>query len=258
MPQEPIAALACATAFTKPLQVLCVGPNVDLPPAPQVKPDETSDFLDKAHAELGSHSVIYMAFGTVFFPLPESARHLEVLVEEIVAHGFRLVFALCSEQANVREALVERLTREGKAIFPKWTNQVNVIEHPAIHYVMSHGGWNTTTEAIVRNVPIIFWPFAGNQPFNTAQVTAQHDCGFELLQVRTGAAGDKAYSGTTVVGTDETVRGEIQNVLEMSKDARGMHQRINVKALGRIIRESISKEGSGDIALEDFGELIEL
>jgi hypothetical protein len=75
----------------------------------------------------------------------------------------------------------------GNAIFPEWTNQTAVLEHPvsssdffvsfvvsyippllsrraispqAIHYFLSHGGWNSSTEAIVRGVPMIFWPMA--------------------------------------------------------------------------------------------------
>ncbi|KAG8735736.1 hypothetical protein FRC10_010219 [Ceratobasidium sp. 414] len=255
---EPIAAQACATAFTRPVRPFCVGPSVDLPPAPPAKSDSTLEFLDQAHAELGPHSVIYISFGTVFFPLPQSTCHLEIIVEEIVARGFRLVFALSSEQAVVSGELIGRMTEAGSAIFPRWTNQLKVLEHPAIHYFMSHGGWNSTTEAIVRNVPMIIWPFAGDQPTNTLQIATQHDCAFELIQVRTGAAKSTAYPNTPIVGTDEAVQSEIKNVLEMSKGARGKQQKMNVEGLGRVMRESIGKGGSGDIALGEFGRLIGL
>ncbi|KAG8793768.1 hypothetical protein FRC12_001696 [Ceratobasidium sp. 428] len=252
---EPVAAQACATAFTKPVRAFCVGPGVDLPPTIGTEPDSTIEFLDKAHAELGPHSLIYMSFGTLFFPLPQSTRHLEILIEEIVAQGFRLVFALSSEQATVDNQFVEKMTKGGNAIFPKWTNQVKVLEHAAIHYFISHGGWNSTTEAIVRDVPMILWPFAGDQPTNTLQVTAQHDCGFELIQVRTGPAKTTSYPNVPIVGSDQAVRDEIKNILNMSKGARGKQQRINVKGLGKVMRESIGKGGSGDIALGEFGQL---
>ncbi|KAG9122614.1 hypothetical protein FRC07_000937 [Ceratobasidium sp. 392] len=194
----------------------------------------------------------------MFFPLPQSTRHLEIIVEEIVAYGLRLVFALSAEQAVMNDEFIGNITKTGNAIFPKWTNQVKVLEHPAIHYFMSHGGWNSTSEAIVRDVPIIFWPFAGDQPTNTLQVATQHDCGFELIQVRTGPAKTTAYPDTHVDGSDMAVRNEIRNILDMSKGARGKQQRINVKGLGRVIRESIGKGGSGDIALGEFGRLIGL
>ncbi|KAG9077496.1 hypothetical protein FS749_010608 [Ceratobasidium sp. UAMH 11750] len=123
---------------------------------------------------------------------------------------------------------------------------------------MSHGGCNSTAEAIVRDVPMIIWPFAADQPTNTLQVATQHDCAFELIQVRTGAARTTTYRNIPVVGTDKAVRNEIKHVLEMSKSARGKQLRINVEALGRIMRESIGKDGSANIALGEFGRLIGL
>ncbi|KAG9083225.1 hypothetical protein FS749_006208 [Ceratobasidium sp. UAMH 11750] len=245
-------------AFTKPARPFGIGPSVDLPPAPPANPDSTIEFLDKAYSELGPHSVINTSFGTLFFPLPQSARRLEIIGEETMAHGFRLVFGLSSEQAAVSEELIGRMTKAGRAIFPKWTNQLKVLEHQAIHYFLSHGGWNSMVEVIVRDVPMIIWPFAADQPTNTLQVATQHDCAFELIQVRTGAARTTTYRNIPVVGTDKAVQNEIKHVLEISKGARGKQQRINVKALGRIMRESIGKGESADIALGEFGRLIGL
>ncbi|KAG9078629.1 hypothetical protein FS749_009323 [Ceratobasidium sp. UAMH 11750] len=90
------------------------------------------------------------------------------------------------------------------------------------------------------------------------QVAAQLDCGFELVQIRTGTARTKAYPNTPIVGSDEAVREEMKHVLEMSKGARGGQQRINVKALGTIMRKSIGKGGSGDAGLGEFGRVIGL
>jgi hypothetical protein len=87
--------------------------------------------MNTAYTDLGAHSVIYIAFGTYFFPLPQSARHLEILIEEILAHGFRLVFALSSDSAGVSEEFKERVAgKGGNAIFPEWTDQLRVLEHP--------------------------------------------------------------------------------------------------------------------------------
>ncbi|QRV82561.1 glycosyltransferase family 1 protein [Ceratobasidium sp. AG-Ba] len=257
---EPLAIEACIGAFTKPIRAFDVGPCVDLPPtAPtQGESDETIQFLEKSLAELGPHSVMYISFGTMFFPLPESARHLEIILEEIVAFGFRIVFSLAAEQAALSPTFIQKISEGGKAIFPKWTKQIQVLEHPAIHYFMTHGGWNSTSEAIVRDVPLIFWPFGGDQCTNSMQIAHQHNCGFELLQIRTGPAKRTAYPNTPILGTDEAVRDEIKNILTMSKGARGAQQRINVKALGKVVRKSLAKGGSGDVALEEFGKLIGL
>jgi hypothetical protein len=95
------------------------------------------------------------------------------------------------------------------------------------------------------------------------QIATQHDCGFELIQVRTGTAKSTAYTRdsdtpTQVHGTDDAVRNEVKRVLGLSKGARGVQQRVNVRALGKVMRESIGVGGSGDLALERFGRDIGL
>lgn len=117
---------------------LFVGPAVE-PPAENATSNsnesssEITDFLDRAYKECGAHSVIYIAFGTAFFPLPQSIGHLTIILEEIVAHGFRFVFSLSSSAAKsngLGVEYIEQLVREGKAIFPSWTNQTKVLDHP--------------------------------------------------------------------------------------------------------------------------------
>jgi hypothetical protein len=96
---------------------------------------------------------------------------------------------------------------------------------------------------------------------NTLQLAAQQDCGFELLQVRTGLAKNAAYRDSgdiPIVGSDEAVREEITKVLEMTQGRRGVQQRLNANALGKVIRDSLEQGGSGDRALERFGKTIGL
>ncbi|KAG9083889.1 hypothetical protein FRC06_004324 [Ceratobasidium sp. 370] len=266
---EPVAANAFANGLAKPLLPFCVGLAADLPPTARPNLDfETSDpvlsFMNRAYTDLGAHSVIYIAFGSHFFPIAQSASHLKILIEEIGAHGLRLVFSVKPEHAKavgLDGEYLETITKSGNVIFPEWTQQLKVLEHPALHYFVSHGGWNSTTEAIVRGVPIIFWPMAGDQPANAMQIAKQHDCGFELMQVRTGMARSVAYDPNgdiPITGSDEAVREEVQRVLKMTKGERGTQQRLNIQALGKLARESTETGGSADVALERLGKAIGL
>ncbi|KAG8740146.1 hypothetical protein FRC10_004705 [Ceratobasidium sp. 414] len=254
---EPVVAEACAGAFPRPLTSFCVGLAADLPPLvmPRLDPN-TSDpvlsFMNRAYTDIGPNSVIYIAFGTVFFPPPESSRHLKVLIEEILEQGFRVVFSVKPEHskaAGLNEEYVEKFAKGGRAMFPEWVKQLEVLEHPALHYFVSHGGWNSTTEAI------------GDQPINSMHVARQHDCGFELMQVRTGPAMSVSYrlhGDTQIIDSTKAVREEVRKVLETTKGARGKQQRLNVKALGKIARGATDAGGSGDVALESFGKAIGL
>ncbi|KAF8703174.1 Leukotriene A4 hydrolase, C-terminal, partial [Rhizoctonia solani] len=231
---EPIAAASLSTAFSNPIKPFFVGPPVDLVSTHELDPASSiTQFLDKAYSEKGANSVA----------------------------GFRLVFAISSENAKLYKSWIDQHIETGNAIFPEWTNQTAVLEHPAIHYFLSHGGWNSTTEALVRGVPMIFWPVSADQPMNAIQIADTHDCGFELLQVRDGPAKSTAYRRDTrieIVGTDEAVREEMRKVMELSKGPRGHHQRRNIRALGQVISRSLAPGGSADVGLEEFGKSLGL
>ncbi|GAB1526834.1 hypothetical protein RhiTH_010006 [Rhizoctonia solani] len=216
---EPICAASLSTAFGRPIAPFFIGPAVDLTPPQQLDPDSpVTQFLDRSFAEKGVHSVIYVAFGTTFFPLPSSVSHLMAALDEVPKAGFRFVFALSSESAGVDQEWMDGHIEAGNAIFPRWANQTAVLEHPAIHYFLSHGGWNSSTEALVRGVPMIFWPFMGDQATNALQIANVHDCGFELLQVRTGPAKSKSYQNgadVEIIGTDDAVREEMRRILDL-------------------------------------------
>ncbi|KDN35200.1 hypothetical protein RSAG8_11775, partial [Rhizoctonia solani AG-8 WAC10335] len=108
---------------------------------------------------------------------------------------------------------------------------------------------------------MIFWPISADQPINAMYMSKQHDCCFELLQVRTGVAKSVAYSDQgdiRIVGTAEAVRDEIRTVLALSKSERGVQQRRNIKALCNVAVKAMEAGGSGDLALEKFGKTIGL
>ncbi|CCO35346.1 UDP-glucose flavonoid 3-O-glucosyltransferase 6 OS=Fragaria ananassa GN=GT6 PE=1 SV=1 [Rhizoctonia solani AG-1 IB] len=259
---EPIVATALSGTFGKPVKTFFVGPSVDLIPPHQPDPSSpVTQFLDRAYNDNGAHSVVYISFGTLFFPLPGSISHLMAALDEIPKAGLRFVFALSSASATLDRSWMDEHIKAGNAIFPEWTNQTAVLEHPAIHYFLSHGGWNSSTEAIVRGVPMIFWPMAADQPMNAVQIATVQDCGFELLQVRTGPAKSTAYQNGTeveIVGTEDAVRAEMKRILRMSKGLRGKHQRMNVQMLGQVVVDSLGPGGSGDIALGNLGQAIGL
>ncbi|CEL58916.1 UDP-glycosyltransferase 74C1 OS=Arabidopsis thaliana GN=UGT74C1 PE=2 SV=1 [Rhizoctonia solani AG-1 IB] len=259
---EPISGAALGNGLDKPLTTFFIGPAVDL--VSLEKPDPSSpitQFLDNAHTEKGAHSVIYIAFGSAFFPPPTSLSHLTAAIDEIPKAGLKFVFALSSPSAKLDQSWMDAHVQAGNGIFPEWTNQTAVLEHPAIHYFLSHGGWNSAAEALVRGVPMIFWPIAGDQPQNALQIATIHDCGFELLQIRTGPAKSTAYQNGAelkIIGTDDAVREEMKHLLKLSRGPRGEHQRKNIKLLAKVITNSLALGGSGDLDLERFGKVVGL
>ncbi|QRV96238.1 glycosyltransferase family 1 protein [Ceratobasidium sp. AG-Ba] len=250
---EPVAAVASANSLSKPIKTFCVGlaadlPSLDVPHLDMETRDHVLGFMNRAYNELGPHSVIYAAFGNYFFPGPQSASHLKILIEEIVPR-------------TEDKEYIRNLERSGNVIFPEWAHQLEVLEHPSIHYFLTHCGWSSVTEAIARGVPMICWPIAGDQPANATLISRHLNCGYELMQVRTGAAQSIAFGmngDLKIIGSDEAVRDEAKKILEMSRGDLGAQQRLNVQALGKVARESLLPGGSADAALGAFGNIIGL
>ncbi|ELU38392.1 hypothetical protein AG1IA_07578 [Rhizoctonia solani AG-1 IA] len=229
----PISAAALSGAFDKPMTPFFIGPSVDLKTAPNRTDSDSTimQFLDKAYTEKGPHSVIYVAFGTFFFPPPGSITHLTTILDEITRFGLRFVLALSNRSAILDESWMNAHVQAGNAIFPSWANQMAVLDHPS------------------------------DQPTNAVQIATLHDCGFELLQVRTGPARSKAYQNgreVEIVGTDDAVGKEIIEILQLSKGPMGEHQRRNARLLGRVIADSLERGGSGDLNLEKLGRALGL
>ncbi|XP_028801346.1 7-deoxyloganetin glucosyltransferase-like [Neltuma alba] len=69
-----------------------------------------------------------------------------------------------NETSNLPKEFLDEIKDRG--YITSWCSQEQVLAHPSIGVFWTHCGWNSTIESICEGVPMICWPFSGEQPTN--------------------------------------------------------------------------------------------
>ncbi|KAJ7916626.1 hypothetical protein B0H13DRAFT_2323241 [Mycena leptocephala] len=180
-------------------------------------------FLDGALQKYGHKSVLYISFGSLWFPLA-TPQLVEALVDTLLALDtpFPFIFALGGKMASLPDALVERVSASGRGLVCKfWVEQRAILQHAALGWFLTHGGWNSVSNSLSLGIPLIIWPTNSEQPVNAALlVFGAHPVAIELMRVRTGTQLAPALrGGPTITGTVADASAEFKAAFD---DARGL------------------------------------
>ncbi|KAJ7721999.1 hypothetical protein B0H16DRAFT_1431546 [Mycena metata] len=209
-------------------------------------------FLDKAVSEHGPRSVLYISFGSLYFPVA-TPGHVEALINTLLnlEQPFPFVLALGGQMASLPQELIDRVNSTGKGLICDfWVEQRAVLQHhSAIGWFLTHGGFNSVSEALVQGIPLILWPCGGEQPINAALFSSgPNPIGIELLQVRAGpAVGPSLRGGPKITGTVEDATAEFKAVFADARGARGATLRANAQKLSEGLKEARAGEAAEEL-----------
>ncbi|KAJ6480046.1 hypothetical protein DFH09DRAFT_1214751, partial [Mycena vulgaris] len=228
---EPIGVPYCRALYQKLGQeIFTVGPQAhelcwsDTPPVPPTNALIRS-FLDNSVGQYGAKSVLYISFGSLFFPIV-TPQLVEALVNTLLhlAKPFPFVFALGGKMASLPKELIETVNGSGKGLICDfWVEQRAILQHAALGWFLTHGGFNSISESLSQGIPLIVWPTTAEQPINAALLSSEpNPVAFELLQIRTGAQlGPSLRGGPKITGTIEDAAAELEAVFAAARGSKG-------------------------------------
>ncbi|KAI9070280.1 glycosyltransferase family 1 protein [Trametes sanguinea] len=208
-------------------------------------------FMDKQLKKHGERSLIYVSFGSLFWPM-DPAKLVAVL-DILMQQGIPFVLPHPSPLAHLPDELMQRLKEYPDVYMANWVPQQAILDHPATGWCLTHGGHNSVLECIHSGVPMIVWPITADQPANAVHLTDNLDVAYELLEVRNGTgAGPICRTGQKPVATVDSVRAELRDVLARAFGEDGAAKRARLLALREKLDSAWTEEGVARREVEAF------
>jgi hypothetical protein len=217
--------------------------------------ERVRSFLDRAVREYGLKSVLYISFGSFFFPVA-TPQLVEALLDTLLTleRPFPFIFSLGGQMASLPADLIQHVNDSGKGLICDfWVEQQALLQHGAVGWFLTHGGFNSVSESLTQGIPLIIWPVGGEQPINAAFLSAEPSpLAIELFQVRTGPQlGPSLHSNEQITGTVQAASEEFKATFAAARGARGAILRANAEQMALALREARVGEAS-----EEFKRLI--
>ncbi|ONI29070.1 hypothetical protein PRUPE_1G179000 [Prunus persica] len=223
------------------LPVWSIGPLI---PKDALKNSSTSDLrVSRQPAEKcmewldshGSDSVVYISFGSQNTISETQMMELAIGLEK----KFRAEW--------LPPGFEDRMCKSKQGLLVhNWAPQLEILSHKSTGAFVSHCGWNSVLESLNQGVPIIGWPLAAEQAFNSKMLVEEMGVSVELTR-----------------GVQSVIVGkEVKRLIDlvMDKGGEGGEMRKKAGAIKAQIRAAIREEaefkGSSAKAMDDFLETI--
>ncbi|KAJ7724603.1 hypothetical protein DFH07DRAFT_262953 [Mycena maculata] len=254
---EPVGVPYCSDMYRKLGQELftvglqahehCWSDAARIPPTNVV----VKTFLDNAVSQYGPKSVLYISFGSLFFPVA-TPQLIEALVNTLLdlESPFPFIFGLGGKLASLPRETIDRVNSSGKGLVcESWVEQRAILQHGGVGWFLTHGGFNSISESLSQGIPLIVWPTNAEQPLNAALLSGEpNPVAIELLQVRTGPQlGPSLRGGPTITGTVTDASAEFKAAFDAARGARGALLTANAGKMAKVLRDARAGEVSEEL-----------
>lgn len=123
------------------------------------------------------NSVIYVNFGSFIFTTKEQLFEIEMGLRNS-SHPFLWIIR---PDLVLGDTVDLQVSDKEKGFISGWCPQEEVLKHPSVGGFLTHSGWNSTMESLTAGVPMICWPFEGDQTTNCRFTCNDWGVGMEII-----------------------------------------------------------------------------
>ncbi|XP_062156052.1 7-deoxyloganetin glucosyltransferase-like isoform X2 [Alnus glutinosa] len=118
------------------------------------------------------------------------------------------------------EFLVE--TRD-RGLIASWCPQEEVLNHPSIGGFLTHCGWNSIIESVCAGVPMLCWPFFGDQQLNGRYTCNEWGIGMEINNGANREEVGKLVRELMEGDTGKKMKKKVMEWKNLAEEATGSH-----------------------------------
>ncbi|GJJ12796.1 hypothetical protein Clacol_007041 [Clathrus columnatus] len=223
--------------------------------------DAVKKFLDRMLQGRGERSVIYVSFGSAYWPLNVEAswKVLEIIQEKQIP--MILVHNEEYGRPPIPESLRAKLEAADSILISTWAPQNLVLGHrthlfglkKATAWFLTHCGQNSVLESLSHGIPMIAWPVDADQPINAMYIgDLKHKVGYELLEVLQRDGSKPLYRGYTPSGALDAVEKEFTMVLQNAFECDGAEKRRNAEGFKQKLSRLWNEDGDARVESRRF------
>ncbi|CAI0384735.1 unnamed protein product [Linum tenue] len=169
-----------------------------------------------------ANSVVYVNFGSI---TTMSKEHLTEFAMGLVSSEVSFLWVIrpdlvVGESAVLPPEFEERAARTG--FISGWCPQEEVLNHPAVGGFLTHCGWGSMMESLTAGVPVLCWPFFGDQPTNCKYACSEWGVGVEIEKDVKRAAVEEVVKELMMNGGEgEKMRKKAGEWRKLAREAAG-------------------------------------
>jgi hypothetical protein len=179
------------------------------------------------------NSVVYVNFGSITVITPQ----------QLVEFGWGLANSkfmflwiirpdlVVGDSSILPPELLEEI--KGRGLIASWCPQEEVLNHSSIGGFLTHCGWNSIIESVCAGVPMLCWPFFGDQQTNCKYACNEWGIGMEI--------------------DNGAKRGEVEKIVrELMEGNKGNKMKKKAMEWKKLAEEATGPHGSSSINLDNL------